>query len=135
MIYFEIWHHCDFYIISLAMNILEGWDILRHVISLNPFKYSIRKSKYKQNNMGLLISRHKNAKYIRFLKLYNYFDLLLWQLVCQKYFRSIWRLLQEYFEAYSNEYFKNFLLTASRPIYDWFKTIYNYIENSSAQPP
>ena len=44
--------------ISLAMNILEDWDIsnfkgdiLRHVLSSNPILYIIREPRYKQNNM------------------------------------------------------------------------------------
>ena len=50
--YNEIWYHQDLCIISLAMNILGGWDtsnfkgdIFRHVSSSNIFLYNIRQPK------------------------------------------------------------------------------------------
>ena len=61
----EIWYQRDSCLISLAMNISEGWDIshfkgdiLRRVLSSNPFPYNIREPKYKQNNMEHQISKH-----------------------------------------------------------------------------
>ena len=62
---FEIGYQRDSCLISLAMNISEGWDIsqfkghiLRRVLSSNPFPYNIREPKYKQNNMEHKISKH-----------------------------------------------------------------------------
>ena len=67
----EIWYQRDSCLISLAMNISEGWDIshfkgdiLRRVLSSNPFPYNIREPKYKQNNMEHKISKHYIVKYL-----------------------------------------------------------------------
>ena len=61
----EIWYQHDICLIPLAMNISEGWDIshfkgdiLRHILSSNPFLYNKREPKYKQNNMEHQISKH-----------------------------------------------------------------------------
>ena len=57
------------------MAILEGWDIfhfegdiLRHVSSSTSFLYNIKEPKYKENNIGHQISRHKIVQYIDFFK-------------------------------------------------------------------
>ena len=57
------------------MPILKVWnisnfksDILMHVSSSTPFLYNKREPKYKENNIGHQISKHKIVQYLKCLK-------------------------------------------------------------------
>ena len=72
------------WLISLAANLLDGWDISHlkggicsSVWSTETFLHDIREPRYKQSNMGCQISRILNDESIGYLEIWYHWDLFL----------------------------------------------------------
>ena len=71
----EIWYCCDLCIVSLAMIILEGWDIshfkddilIKHAESSNPFLYKHKGSRNKSKTIRDI--RFQDTKIVQYLNI------------------------------------------------------------------
>ena len=87
--------------------------ILKNISSSNSFLYNIREPKYKQNNIGYLISRRQIVQYLYLYNLIPHFDLLIFQLldIVQKCFCIPDRAMDPIFQM---KYASAFYHTCSR---------------------